>query len=312
MSGPPRVSAIVIFLDAKRFFEEAIESIIGQDYADWELLLVDDGSTDGTADIARRYAEVDPLRIRYLTHPGRENRGMSASRNLGIREARGEYVAFLDADDTWLPGKLARQVAILDSYPHAAMVYGPTLRWYSWNGEAPDEPRQFPLEVDREFDPPNLARWLLRRQAAPAIGSILARRAAVLLVGGFEANSTTCTRTRSSASRCSCGIRFSSRASAGIAIESIRTRRASVRQKQPTTWRGESSSCSRGATSFEAAATTRETWWLVQRESAGFPTLPTRLPRRWSNDWSETRCGSFPLPVSPVRVHRCGPWAERR
>ena len=69
MSGPPRVSAIVIFLDAKRFFEEAIESIIGQDYADWELLLVDDGSTDGTADIARRYAEVDPLRIRYLLTP---------------------------------------------------------------------------------------------------------------------------------------------------------------------------------------------------------------------------------------------------
>ena len=140
MSGPPRVSTIVIFLDAKRFFEEAIESIIGQDYADWELLLVDDGSADGTADIARRYAEVDPLRIRYLTHPGRENRGMSASRNLGIREARGEYVAFLDADDAWLPGKLAQQVAILDSYPNAAMVYGPTLRWYSWNGEAPDEP----------------------------------------------------------------------------------------------------------------------------------------------------------------------------
>jgi glycosyltransferase involved in cell wall biosynthesis len=184
--GSPRVSAIVIFLDAKRFFEEAIESIIGQDYADWELLLVDDGSTDGTADIARRYAEVNPQRIRYLTHPCHENRGMSASRNLGIREARGEYVAFLDADDTWLPGKLARQVAILDSYPNAAMVYGPTLRWYSWNGETPDEPRQFPLEVDREFAPPNLARWLLRRQAAPAIGSILARREAVLEIGGFE------------------------------------------------------------------------------------------------------------------------------
>ena len=113
--GSPRVSPIVIFLDAKSFFGEAIESIIGQDYADWELLLVDDGSTDGTADIARRYAELDSQRIRYLSHPGHENRGMSASRNLGIREARGEYLAFLDADDTWLPGKLTRQVAILDS-----------------------------------------------------------------------------------------------------------------------------------------------------------------------------------------------------
>jgi glycosyltransferase involved in cell wall biosynthesis len=183
---PPTVSAIVIFLNAERFFEEAIESIFAQDYADSELLLVDDGSTDGSSELARRYAECHPQRVRYLTHPGRENRGMSASRNLGVREARGEYVAFLDADDTWLPGKLTRQVSILDSYPTAAMVYGPTLRWYSWDGVTPDEPRQFPLEADRVIDAPFLVRWLLQRQAAPAMGSILARRDAVLEVGGFE------------------------------------------------------------------------------------------------------------------------------
>jgi Glycosyl transferase family 2 len=177
---------IVIFLNAERFFEEAIESILVQDYLDWELLLVDDGSTDDSIELARRYADRDPGRIRYLAHPERENRGMSASRNLGVREARGEYVAFLDADDTWLPGKLTRQVAILDSYPTAAMVYGPTLRWYSWDGETPDEPREFPLEADRVIDPPHLVRWLLQRQAAPAMGSILARRKAVLEVGGFE------------------------------------------------------------------------------------------------------------------------------
>jgi glycosyltransferase involved in cell wall biosynthesis len=182
----PRVSAIVIFLNPGRFFEEAIESILMQDYDDWELLLVDDGSTDGSAAIARRYADGDPERIRYLTHPRGENRGMSASRNLGVREARGEYVAFLDADDTWLQGKLTRQTAILDSYPDAAMTYGPTLRWYSWDGETPDQPRQFPLEADRVIDPPHLVRWLLQRQAAPAMGSTLARRAAVLDVGGFE------------------------------------------------------------------------------------------------------------------------------
>ena len=182
----PRVSVIVIFLNAERFFEEAVESILVQDYADWELLLVDDGSTDGSTEMARRHAKHDSARIRYLTHPARENRGMSASRNLGIREARGEYVAFLDADDTWLQGKLTRQVAILDSYPTAALVYGPSLRWYSWDGLTPDEPRQFPLAADRVIDPPFLIPWLLQRQAIPAIGSILARRDAVLEVGGFE------------------------------------------------------------------------------------------------------------------------------
>jgi glycosyltransferase involved in cell wall biosynthesis len=182
----PRVSAIVIFLNAKRFFEEAIESILVQDCEEWELLLVDDGSTDGSTEIAQRYADRNPAQIRHLTHPQGENRGMSASRNLGVREARGEYVAFLDADDTWLPGKLTRQVAILDSYPNAAMVYGPTLRWYSWDGETPDEPREYPLEADRVMDPPHLVFWLLQRQAVPAMGSILARRGAVLEVGGFE------------------------------------------------------------------------------------------------------------------------------
>jgi glycosyltransferase involved in cell wall biosynthesis len=185
-SASRRVSAIVIFLNAERFFEAAIESVLTQDFDDWELLLVDDGSTDGTTEMAQRYAERDPERIRYVTHEGRENRGMSASRNLGVREARGEYVAFLDADDTWLPGKLSRQVAILDSYPTAAMAYGPTLRWYSWEGETADEPREFPLAADRVIDPPHLLRWLLQRQAIPAMGSVLARRQAVLDVGGFE------------------------------------------------------------------------------------------------------------------------------
>lgn len=182
----PRVSTVVIFLNPGRYFEEAIESVLSQDYGDQELLLVDDGSTDGSAEIARGHAEREPERIRYLAHPKGENRGMSASRNLGIGAARGEYLAFLDADDTWLPGKLTRQVAILDSYPDAAMVYGPTLRWYSWDGVTPDEPRELPIEADRVIDPPHLVRWLLQRLAAPAMGSLLARRDAVLEVGGFE------------------------------------------------------------------------------------------------------------------------------
>jgi glycosyltransferase involved in cell wall biosynthesis len=184
----PTVSVVIIFLDAARFLEEAIESVLAQQYEDWELLLIDDGSTDASGAIARRCARRKPNQIRYLTHPAHENRGMSASRNLGIREARGEYVAFLDADDVWLPGKLERQVAILASYPSAMMLYGQTLRWYSWDPESDgrDEPRSLPFEGDRVVDSPYLLRWLLQRQAIPAIDSVLARRDAVLAVGGFE------------------------------------------------------------------------------------------------------------------------------
>ena len=185
--GSPRVSVIVIFLDAARFFEEAVASVFAQTYADWELLLVDDGSTDGSSALAREYSARNSDRVRYLTHPRCENRGMSASRNLGLREARGEYVAFLDADDIWLPGKLAQQVEILASYPSAMMLYGQTLRWHSWNptSETPDEPRSLPFEGDRVIDPPNLLRWLLQRQAIPAIDSVLAQRQAAVDVGGF-------------------------------------------------------------------------------------------------------------------------------
>jgi glycosyltransferase involved in cell wall biosynthesis len=83
MNDKPLVSVVVIFLNAADFIEEAIESVIAQTFADWELLLVDDGSTDASTGIAKAYAARHPGRVFYLTHEGRENRGMSASRNLG-------------------------------------------------------------------------------------------------------------------------------------------------------------------------------------------------------------------------------------
>ena len=81
------VSAVIIFLNAERFLEEAIESVRAQTYTDWELLLVDDGSTDGSSGCARRHAAAEPGRIRYLDHPGHVNLGMSAARNLGSESA---------------------------------------------------------------------------------------------------------------------------------------------------------------------------------------------------------------------------------
>ena len=127
VSERPLVSAIIIFLNGARFLEEAIQSVLGQEYAHWELLLVDDGSTDGSSVIALDYARRYPEKIRYLEHEGHQNRGMSASRNLGIRGARGAYVGFLDADDIWLPHKLAEQVALLESLPQRPLSYGRSL-----------------------------------------------------------------------------------------------------------------------------------------------------------------------------------------
>ena len=136
MPDRPRVSAVVIFLNEERFLGEAIASVRSQSLDGWELLLVDDGSTDASAALAREAAASEPERIRYLEHPGHANRGMSASRNLGLAATRGEFVAFLDADDVWLPERLERAVALLDAHPEAEMVYGRTQYWRSWSGRA--------------------------------------------------------------------------------------------------------------------------------------------------------------------------------
>ena len=88
MSSKPLVSVIVIFFNAEDFIQEAIESVFAQTYEHWELLLVDDGSTDKSRSIAERCAEQYPDKVRCLEHEGHQNRGMSASRNLGIDNAK--------------------------------------------------------------------------------------------------------------------------------------------------------------------------------------------------------------------------------
>src|SRR5678816_2796983 len=93
-------------------------------YSDWELLLVDDGSIDRSTAIAKEYRDRYPEQVRYFEHASHSNRGKSTSRNLGLEKATGRYIAFLDADDVFLPQKLERQVALLKANPDAGMVYG--------------------------------------------------------------------------------------------------------------------------------------------------------------------------------------------
>ena len=191
VTARPVVSAITIFYNGERFLGEAIESVLAQTYPSWELLLVDDGSTDGATEIARSYAARHPERIRYLEHSGHRNRGMSASRNLGLQQSRGALVAFLDSDDVWLPEKLARQVAILDAHPDAQMTFGPTRLWYGWTGEpadaARDTLRRIHAAPDGLYRPPEmLQRFLRGRALTPATCSILVRREALARTGQFE------------------------------------------------------------------------------------------------------------------------------
>ena len=191
MGNKPLVSVIIPFLNAERFIREAVESALAQTYDNWELLLVDDGSSDAGTEMSLRYAEQHPGRVRYLEHDGHQNRGASASRNLGGGDAKGEYIAFLDADDVWLPHKLEQQVAILESQPEAAMVYGPARWWYNWTGNPEDMQRDYIQEPgvrpNALIKPPKLLTLFLRNAGfTPSPSGILVRRAVMRRVGGSE------------------------------------------------------------------------------------------------------------------------------
>jgi glycosyltransferase involved in cell wall biosynthesis/SAM-dependent methyltransferase len=185
------VSVVLPFWNADPFLEEAIASVIAQTFASWELLLVDDGSSDGSTEIAKRYAECSPARIRYLEHDRHTNRGVAASRNLGARHATGPYIAFLDADDVWFPNKLARQTAILDSEPDAAMVCGPSLFWYGWTGRPEDAARDYVKDLriapaGLVTSPTLLISSLTRGTFVANPSTIVIRREALERTGGFE------------------------------------------------------------------------------------------------------------------------------
>jgi glycosyltransferase involved in cell wall biosynthesis len=187
-----RVSIVTPFLNPGRFLREAVESVLAQTYPSWELLLVDDGSTDGSTAIAQAFAAAAPDRIRYLAHDGRANRGASASRNVGTRHARGDLIAFLDADDVYLPAKLEAQVPLLDARPDAGMLYAGTEYWYGWTGRAEDRARdhvwrRFGIEPGTLVGPPRLlATYLRDGGTVPCMGSVLARRHAIDAVDGWE------------------------------------------------------------------------------------------------------------------------------
>jgi len=189
--GRPLVTVVMIFLNTEKFLSEAIESVLAQQYKHWELMLVDDGSSDGSTEIARAYARRYPDRVQYLEHPQHENRGMSASRNLGVRHGRGAYVAFLDSDDTWLPEKLAEHVALLEAHTEAGWLAGGLIMWFSWTRQeadvASDRMRELRIARDAVLPPPrHFCEFLRNGGALPGINSLLIRRSAIEAVGGSD------------------------------------------------------------------------------------------------------------------------------
>ncbi len=186
----PLVSIIIPFLNAERFLSEAIESVFRQTYQHWELLLIDDGSSDGSSRLADRYVNSCPNKVFCFAHPGHENLGLPCSRNLGLQKARGRYVALLDADDVWFPSKLEDQVKILESHLDAAMVYGRSRYWKSWTGDSAEVDYTPDLGVPTNQLIPGqqllVSCYPLGKAGTPCPSDLLFRRTALEKVRAFE------------------------------------------------------------------------------------------------------------------------------
>jgi glycosyltransferase involved in cell wall biosynthesis len=111
-----RVSVVIPTYNCARFLRQALKSVLSQTYTSYEIIVVDDGSTDDTRDVVAEFGD----RLRYLYQP---NGGLSSARNLALMNARGEFIAYLDADDAWYPEKLDRQVSFLDAHKECGLVH---------------------------------------------------------------------------------------------------------------------------------------------------------------------------------------------
>ena len=114
------VSVITPSYNSAAYIEETIRSVQQQTFTEWEMLIVDDCSSDETCEIVRRISQSDD-RIKLFIQP--QNMGAGAARTLGMRKASGQYIAYLDADDIWLPEKLEKQMAYLETHPEIELVH---------------------------------------------------------------------------------------------------------------------------------------------------------------------------------------------
>jgi glycosyltransferase involved in cell wall biosynthesis len=182
-----RVSVVVPFHNAEQYLAEAIASVRAQTFEDWELLLVNDASSDTSPQIALAASVADP-RIRLLTAGAGTPVRAAAARNRGIEAASGEFVTFLDADDLYLPEKLARDIELLDRHPDVAMVYGPTEWFWDDANSASVKRENMRREAGVTHDPGSLLSPVLlwNEWQVPCTCSVALRRADLLAAGGFE------------------------------------------------------------------------------------------------------------------------------
>lgn len=172
---PPRVSVVMSVYNGERYLREAVDSILAQTFTDFEFLIIDDGSTDGTGAILAEYVARDP-RIRVIVHAA--NQGLTPSLNEGLALAQGEYVARMDADDISLPERFARQVTCLDARPDIG-VLGTAFQLIDADGGVIAPPVIHPVES-------GFVAWCLYFFNPLVHSSVMIRRRSLAQAGGYN------------------------------------------------------------------------------------------------------------------------------
>jgi glycosyltransferase involved in cell wall biosynthesis len=170
----PLVSIIMNVRDGAPTLPEAIDSVLAQTFGDWELIVWDDRSTDASANIVSDYRDA---RVRYFLSP--DDAPLGKARRDAIRQAKAEWIAFLDQDDIWLPGKLEKQLALADS--DAGLIYGRTVRFYP-SGRERDYDHAHEYRLLPEGD---IFAQLFTKSCFIAMSSAMFRRSALEAVGGI-------------------------------------------------------------------------------------------------------------------------------
>lgn len=173
----PTVSVVIPTYNSARYVTAAVESVIMQTFRDVEIIVVDDGSTDNTREVIKHYGA--PVRYLY-----QKNDGVATARNHGIAESRGRYIGFLDADDTWLPRKLERQLAALSEHPEYRLCY---------SAHTLADSELVPLSVGQSKRYGNaLEDLLLRGNVIGSICTVLCERELFAHVGVFDPELSQC------------------------------------------------------------------------------------------------------------------------
>ena len=133
----PKVSIIIPSYNSAQYIVETLQSVFAQTYKNYEIIVVDDGSIDNTKEVLRPY-------MGKITYIYKENGGPASARNVGIKHAQGEYIAFLDSDDTWLPEKLEKQVDYLKKHPEIGLVFTDCVR-FDEKGLEEQRSKKYPL-----------------------------------------------------------------------------------------------------------------------------------------------------------------------